>query len=108
MILDELSTVSVRLSNPAHFLLNADADALMAGANLALVGDELIQFERAEQLSLGLYRLSSLLRGRRGTEWAASTHAAGEAFCLIDIAAVRPLEIPASAAGVPLTATAHE
>lgn len=107
MILDELSTVDVRLSNPAHVLLNRDADSLMAGANLALLGDELIQFGRAEQLGIGLYRLSKLLRGRRGTEWAAATHSIGEAFCLIDPAAVRSVEIPASAAGALLTATAH-
>jgi hypothetical protein len=48
-----------------------------------------------------------LLRGRRGTEWAAVTHAIGEPFCLIDAAAVRPIEIPASAMGAMLTATAR-
>ena len=107
MILDDLSTVDVKLCNPAHLLLNCDLSALMAGANLALLGDELIQFGRAEQLGAGRYRLSRLLRGRRGTEWAATTHAVGEPFCLIDAAAVRPIEIPASAMGALLTATAH-
>jgi hypothetical protein len=107
LILDELSTVDVKLSNPADILLNCDADALMAGANMALLGDELIQFGRAEHLGAGIYRLLRLLRGRRGTEWAAATHAIGEHFCLIDPAAVRPVDILASAAGVLLTATAH-
>jgi len=107
MILDALSSVNVSLFNPAQILLNADADALMAGANLALVGDELIQFGQAEQLGPGRFRLSTLLRGRRGTEWAAFTHAIGEAFCMIDFAAIRQIEIPAGAAGALLTATAH-
>jgi hypothetical protein len=107
MVLDEVSTVDVRLANPVHVLLNADKDALMAGANLAVVGDELIQFASAAQLGAGLYRLSNLLRGRRGTEWAADTHAIGEGFCLIDQSAARPIELPPSAAGATLTATAH-
>ena len=107
MILDQLSTVNVRLANPAHVLFNADWDALMAGANLAMLGDELIQFGRAEQLEAGLFRLSSLLRGRRGTEWAAASHTIGETFCMTDASVIRPIEIPASAAGTILTATAH-
>jgi len=107
MMLDEASAVSVRLSNPAQILLNADWDALMAGTNLAVIGDELIQFGRAEQLGPGLYQLSSLLRGRRGTEWAAAMHAAGDVFCMIDPLTIRPVEVAASSAGATLTATAH-
>lgn len=68
MVLDELSHVTVRLANSEQILLNADLDAEMSGANISLVGEELIQFGQAEQLGPGLYRLSQLLRGRRGTE----------------------------------------
>lgn len=107
LILDEVSTVNVRLANPVHILLNADWDALMAGGNLALVGEELIQFGRAEQLGPGLYRLSGLLRGRRGTEWAAASHAIGAIFCMIDPSIMRPIELSVSAVGAMLTATAH-
>jgi hypothetical protein len=107
MICDELSTVDVKLANSGHVLLNVDEDALMAGANLASLGDELIQFGRAEPLGSGRFRLSKLLRGRRGTEWAAATHAVGEAFCLIDHAAIRRVELPTSGAGAMLAATAH-
>lgn len=106
-ILDLLSSVTVRLANEDQLLLNADADALMAGANLAIVGEELIQFGRAEQLAPGRFRLSKLLRGRRGTEWAASTHVAGERFCLVDGAAMRTVELSAAAVGGTLVATAQ-
>jgi hypothetical protein len=106
-ILDEVSTVDVRLANPAHNLLNADWGALMAGTNLALVGDELIQFGRADQLGPGLYRLSNLLRGRRGTEWAAAAHAIGDVFCMLDLSAVRSVELSASAVGAVMRSTAH-
>jgi hypothetical protein len=107
LVLDELSTVDVRLTNPASVLLNADWDALMAGANLAVLGGELIQFGRAEQLGAGLYRLSSLLRGRRGTEWATALHAVNEVFCVVDQSVAQSFEISASAAGAILTGTAH-
>ena len=106
MVLDEQSSVVVRMAGDFAPLLNADHDALMAGANLAVLGDELIQFGEAQELGSGRYRLTKLLRGRRGTEWAAAGHRIGEAFCMID-AALRMLELPASASQTPLLATAH-
>jgi hypothetical protein len=107
MILDELSSVTVQLVNPEQMLLNADADAMTSGTNLAMIGKELIQFGRAEQWAPGLFRLSHLLRGRRGTEWAAYTHEAGERFCLFNAAALAQVELPASATGAVVTATSH-
>ncbi|MCL6739884.1 phage tail protein [Sphingomonas sp. RB56-2] len=106
-IFDEVSSVIIRLANGGQYLLNADDDALMAGANLAILGDELLQFGRAEQVGAGLYRLSHLLRGRRGTEWASATHAVGDRFCLIDVAAMKPVTLPPGSVGTALTATAH-
>jgi hypothetical protein len=106
-ILDNISTVVVSLFHPAQYLLNADDDALTSGANLAMIGDELLQFGRADQLSSGVYRLSRLLRGRRGTEWAALTHVLGDRFCMIDAAAMRTIDLPASAVAATLAATAH-
>jgi len=105
-IMDKCSTVTVRMADDTVALFNADDDALMAGANLAMLGNELIQFGQAEELEPGIYRLSRLLRGRRGTEWAAAGHETGEAFCLVD-QAVRAIELPATATGSTLTAIAH-
>ncbi|HEX8388429.1 MAG TPA: phage tail protein [Sphingomonas sp.] len=95
---DLKGTVIVDL--PAHATL-ADADDRMldAGANLALVGDELLQFGRAEPLSPTRWRLSRLLRGRRGTEAAIGTAAAGAPFVLMDGAGLRAIDLPASAMG---------
>jgi hypothetical protein len=106
MILDELSSVIVKLEDASRPLLSADDDALMAGANLCLLGEELLQFGRAEELEAGTFRLSRLLRGRRGTEWGASTHLAGESFVMID-AALKPVKLSATAIGVELTVIAH-
>jgi hypothetical protein len=69
----------------SHMWLESKGDlAVLQGANLALVGDELVQFGQAEALGPGHFRLTRLLRGRRGTEWAAAEHSAGERFVLLD------------------------
>lgn len=102
---DELSDVSVRLSSPDDILFNADLDALMAGANLALLGDELIQFGRAQQLGQGIFRLTGLLRGRRGTEWAAHSHQVGEPFVVMDADRMRVIDLPPSSVGASVKCT---
>ncbi len=52
--------------------------------NLALVGDELIQFRDGIIQSGGQYVCRGLLRGRRGTERHIGTHQLGERFILMD------------------------
>lgn len=54
--------------------------------NLALLGQELIQFTTATLNVDGTWTLSGLKRGRRGTEWACPAHATGEEFLLLDVA----------------------
>ncbi len=54
-------------------------------ANLALLGDELIQFTTATLEMDGSYTLSGFKRGRRGTEWATAGHSIGEKFVLLDM-----------------------
>lgn len=106
-LIDERSSVTVRLTNDKQILLNADTDALAAGSNLSVLGEELVQFGRAEQLGPGLFRLSRLLRGRRGTEWASSGHVIGEIFCLIDPATIQSADFPGSSIGAVARAIAH-
>ncbi len=62
---------------------------LMNGGNAALVGSEIIQFKSATLLGPGLYLLSDLLRGRKGTESQTGTHAVGERFVLLSSAAMQ-------------------
>ncbi len=73
--------------------------ARSATVNLALVGDELIQFERAVRIGPALWRLGGLLRGRRGTEWAMAGHMPGERFVLIEQTALVGWDLPSSAIG---------
>ena len=80
-------------------LADADAAALEAGANLALIGDELVGYGRAEPLGAGGWRLSMLRRGLRGTEAAAGTQDAGTRFVLMETAAIRTIDLPLAAIG---------
>jgi hypothetical protein len=61
---------------------------VLDGANLLLVGQEVVQFADAEQLGASEWRLSKLLRGRRGTEWAMATHQVGDVVLVLDPAAL--------------------
>lgn len=99
-LFDRAGAVDVELLNANMELADATPDRLLAGANLALLGVELIQFGRAIPLGGRRWRLSGLLRGRRGTEWAIATHAPDERFLLIEREALAALDVPAGAASV--------
>ena len=98
-LIDAAHDVEVTLLHDAMWLESRSDAALVNGANLAALGDELIQFGRAEPLGANRFRLSRLLRGRRGTEWAATTHVSGEAFILIEPASLAALDLPAASIG---------
>ena len=98
-LFDLASSLEVEVANEAMWLEGRSDDALVDGANLAAVADELIQFGNAEPLGGRRFRLSRLLRGRRGTEWAAGTHVAGDAFTLIEQGSLAALEAPAGSVG---------
>lgn len=83
-LFDEAAAIEVELLSDAMLLTGADDAALLGGANMALVGDELIQFGRVSQTGARMFRLSRLLRGRRGTEWAIAGHVAGAPFLLLE------------------------
>ncbi len=82
-VFDDQNTLDVVLMGEGT-LASATELAVLNGANAALVGDEVIQFKSAVELNPNKYRLSGLLRGRQGTEWATGGHSAGEAFTLLD------------------------
>ena len=99
-LIDRINTVEVVLLNPAMVLADADTAALLAGANRAMIGGELIQFGRAQPVSPGRWRLSDLWRGRRGTEDAVTAHPAGMAFVLVDAATIALVPTAQAMAGV--------
>ena len=83
-LVDRGPGVVVTLAGADLALAPASMRQLALGANRALLGGELIQFSHCDVLGAGQWRLSGLLRGRGGTEAAIGTHAAGEAFVLLD------------------------
>jgi hypothetical protein len=98
-VIDRLNSVDVQLANADQWLESCDYRALANGSNLALLGSELIQFGDALPLGSGQFRLSSLLRGRRGTEWAMALHEAGETFVLLDLARLTRLPVTSAQVG---------
>ena len=99
MLVDTISAVEVVLARADMMLAGADDAALDRGANLALIGDELVQFGHAAPLGAGRWRLSRLWRGRRGTESAIGTQAAGDRFALLAADCIATLPLPVSAIG---------
>lgn len=87
-VLDWLNAPEIELVASDLTLSGASLAQLATGANRALLGKELIQFARAESLGPSRWRLSGLLRGRGGTEWAIADHAPQESFVLLDDAPV--------------------
>lgn len=93
-VFDELNTVTVLLQNGT--LSSATEEAVLNGANVAVLGDEVIQFKTATLTATDTYVLSGLLRGRFGTEWAIAGHGGGERFILANPAAWRQVTHGAS------------
>jgi hypothetical protein len=90
-VIDETNLLTVSVNQ--NELTSITQDELLSGTdNVAAIGApgrwEIIKFQRATATTAGLngsnrYILSGLLRGQRGTEWACSTHVAGDAFVLL-------------------------
>lgn len=99
-LIDEANSVDVELLNHGMELPNTDATGLDTMKNLAMLGNELIQFRSAMPLGANRYRLSGLYRGRRGTEWAISSHLAGERFTLIERDALAAINVPTGTANL--------
>lgn len=98
-IVDHANVIEVELIHAGMTLVGADAGALDAGLNTALVGNELLQFGEATQLTATRWRLAALLRGRRATESAIGTQRAGDRFVLVEPDASATLDLPGTAQG---------
>ncbi|HUG46433.1 MAG TPA: phage tail protein [Sphingomicrobium sp.] len=104
-VFDLFNTVEVELDDPEAWLESRDDDALAAGENLALLGSELLQFGDVVALGGRRFRLSRLLRARRGTEWAMSLHGLGDLFVILDAARLARVPVTSSQAGALLQVT---
>ncbi|HEX7871853.1 MAG TPA: phage tail protein [Sphingobium sp.] len=98
-LFDMRSSVEVRLWDGDAVLAPVSDAALIGGANLCLIGEELVQFGHVSQSGPRSYRLSRFLRGRRGSEHLMAGHAAGETMLMLDADRVLPLDAGRSVAG---------
>ena len=89
-IIDEKNSVEIALLYGE--LSSISSLELFNYGNLAIIGNEIIQFMNAELLSNGNYKLTKLIRGCFGTENEILNHTAGEKFVLLS----NLVKIPAS------------
>jgi hypothetical protein len=78
---DRTTVITVELDYGA--LISVTEAEVLAGANLCVIGNEILQFATATLIADRTYELSNLIRGRRGTEWAMA-HADGDTFWMAD------------------------
>jgi len=87
-VFDYDNTVTIALQTTGTLVSYTQLQVLN-GAGAFLLGMhgrwEVVQYKTATLVSPGVYTLSGLLRGRRGTEWAQGTHQAGDKFVLANI-----------------------
>lgn len=79
-IFDDINTVTVNVGAIQQLSSYSRDVVLTGGAPGYLVGSEIIYALNATLVSPGVYTLSGLLRGRRGTDWASTGHVAAERF----------------------------
>jgi hypothetical protein len=95
---DEASVVTVNVG-PGALSSVTHAAMVDAEANLCLIGNEVLQFRTASLVSPGVYILSGFLRGRKGTDWAMTGHAAGDRFVLLQTTGMRRIPLETSEIG---------
>lgn len=96
---DKTNRLNVRMQAGAT-LSSATELAVLNGANAGLLGAhgrwELIQWQIATLESDGTYTLSDLLRGRKGTEHAAGSHASGDVFVVPEATTISQIDVSSS------------
>lgn len=81
-VIDQTNHVAVSLLNGT--LVSCNELALYNGANSLLIGDEIIQFQKAKAQAAQQYQLSIFLRARQNTQSAMQHHAVGERCIILD------------------------
>lgn len=98
---DESNSVDVQLYGSSA-VYSASWTDFLNEVNVALLGSEVIMFRNVSALGNGVFRLSGLLRGRLGTEWAIGTHVAQELFTFLTNSGLLREAISVSDIGQPI------
>lgn len=91
LVMDELNSVTVSLAHGELSSTTREALLTSADSNTMLIGSEVIRFVTAtlQSSAPNVYKLTRLLRGLRGTEWAMAGHAASERAVLLRMQGLR-------------------
>lgn len=82
-IFDELNEVNIYI-NGSGGLSSATELSVLNGTNIALVGNEIIQFKNATLIAANTYKLSGMIRGKFGTEREMGNHFVNDTFVLLN------------------------
>jgi hypothetical protein len=80
---DRVNSVRVSFAPGSSLPHSCAYSELMNGANAAVIGQEVIQFQTVVDNADGTVTLSDIIRSRRGTDWATGLHTAGETVLLL-------------------------
>lgn len=80
---DYKNTVRVAMVPGSTAPASITYDELMNGGNAALLGQEIIQFQNVTTNADGSITLDTIVRSRRGTEWATGLHQDGDIFIML-------------------------
>ena len=88
-VIDLANTVDVTLVPGSASLASCTRAQLWSGVNTCVIGGELLQYLTATLIATDQYRLSNLLRARKGTEAEAAVHAVGDRFVKLSVSTTR-------------------
>ena len=103
-VIDYSNTLTVNLNSPDMALTSVTEAQMMTGLNWCALGVdgrwEILRFANATLNADGTYTLDTLVRGCRGTEWAASQHTALDTFVFLSDADMARIGSEAQYVGV--------
>jgi hypothetical protein len=88
---DNANTVDIVINYGT--LASHEVSEVLNYANVAILGNEIIQYHYAELIGTNTYRLSGLLRGRFGTEQYTNSHVTGERFVILSTGTISSVPI---------------
>lgn len=101
---DDTTPIRVYMLNKDIEIASADPnDILSQPLNVAVIGNEIVQFAQARDLGNGVWEISKFLRGLRGTEHEIGRHGAGERFLRLKNSALSRITHENSGLNKPMT-----
>lgn len=88
---DYVNTATVFVQSDGGVLSDSTLTGMMNRRNLAVIGDEIVNFAAVDEIEEGTWEVSNFLRGRKGTE--TQEHEAGTRFVLLDGAIFVPADL---------------